>query len=118
MAAALKLQVALMKEAAEKDKERINSFEAHIRLTENRYAMYWAARVSNMFDADHNDPRYSDYRPLGARSDNAPTPPSSGSGAPSSSGGNSLATQAAASSSSSNTPSPSEGRASARSPRR
>ena len=83
MVATLKLQMELMKQAAELDKQRIDSFEAHVRLTENRYAMFWAGRVTNLFDQDHNDPRYLDYRPPGGSSSvlngRPHTPPSSSS---------------------------------------
>ena len=52
-----------MKESLIQDEQRMDSFEAHMRLVENRYAAYWAGKVIDCYDKDHRDGRYLDPAP-------------------------------------------------------
>ena len=49
----LNREIKLIKEGIEHDEGRCRAFEAHLRLQENSLAMFWASRVTNMEDLDH-----------------------------------------------------------------
>ncbi len=59
----LKIQVELLKESTILDEQRVRSYQAHMRLTKNKYAMYWARRVTDAHDSDHVDGRFQDPAP-------------------------------------------------------